>query len=326
MLWYIVLAIVVLAAAFVAWEVRLRRPDQLVLSEKRGVVRARTGRFYARHFDLCLPYTARTLVAETEAEAKGRLRVKAKVALSVAPDRERLSELVRVGGWSEEAVSRACKELETVLQSLVQAFCEQRELEEITADSLTKWLRDGLASEAPKLGLQLLSVGVQATEPADREIAEMIQQREAARIRKQTEIVNQQARVAASRARVEADEEIARAEHELQLRKLELRREEEEREAELERLRLQEELERRKATLELEKQEIELLAKNPEVLLLTPQMARLAEASQGLRNARTIVALSPNSLHEDSPLLKNLTRILERVVAKASGTTDDREK
>jgi hypothetical protein len=44
--------------------------------------------------------------------------------------------------------------------------------------------------------------------------------------------------------------------------------------------------------------------------MLTPQAARLAEASQGLKNARTIVSLSPQDLSQGSELLGTLQRIL----------------
>ena len=44
--------------------------------------------------------------------------------------------------------------------------------------------------------------------------------------------------------------------------------------------------------------------------MLTPQAARLAEASQGLKNARTIVSLSPQDLSQGSDLLGTLQRML----------------
>jgi hypothetical protein len=46
-----------------------------------------------------------------------------------------------------------------------------------------------------------------------------------------------------------------------------------------------------------------LLKNNPELLMLTPQAARLAEASQSLKNARTIVSLSSQDLPQGSELL-----------------------
>ncbi|MDZ7374483.1 MAG: SPFH domain-containing protein [candidate division KSB1 bacterium] len=321
MMWWSIIAILAaVGVGFAALELRFRRPDQLVLYDAHGEVRARTGRFYPRHLSLCLPYRVQTIVTEVEAEAKGRLGLRVQVTATAGPDPKNLAQLVRVGGWSREAVERACKELELVMHSLVRSYTEQKALEEIRTDEMMQWLRSGLEQEAPKLGLEIVSASVQSIEPRDREIAEVIQQREAARIRKQTEIVNQQARVAAMQAKLEADERIARSEHELQLVKLALRKEEELREAELARFRLEQDLEQRRAQLALDQQEIELLARNPEVLLLTPQLARLAEASQGLRNARTIVSLSPNSLPEDSPLAKNVVRLLERLLSRAAAS------
>jgi len=76
-------------------------------------------------------------------------------------------------------------------------------------------------------------------------------------------------------------------------------------------MRVREELERREMQLEMDRQEVELVAQNPELLILTPQVARLAEASQSLRNARTVVSLSGDDLPEGSPLLHTLLALLQ---------------
>ena len=65
------------------------------------------------------------------------------------------------------------------------------------------------------------------------QIAEALQQQEAARIREKTEKVNQQARLEASRYRFETDQKIQELEHQLQIKQLELKKEEQQREAEL---------------------------------------------------------------------------------------------
>jgi hypothetical protein len=55
--------------------------------------------------------------------------------------------------------------------------------------------------------------------------------------------------------------------------------------------------------LEFEKEELSLLKNSPELLLLTPQAARLAEASQTLKNAKTIISLSRDDVSQGSELL-----------------------
>ena len=60
--------------------------------------------------------------------------------------------------------------------------------------------------------------------------------------------------------------------------------------------RLEDELTRNRMRLAFEKEEMEILKNNPELLVLTPQAARLAEASQSLKNARTVISLSPQEL------------------------------
>jgi len=54
--------------------------------------------------------------------------------------------------------------------------------------------------------------------------------------------------------------------------------------------------------------------------VLTPQAARLAEASQGLKNARTVISLSPNDLASGSELLNLFQSLLQKALdAKKNG-------
>jgi hypothetical protein len=69
----------------------------------------------------------------------------------------------------------------------------------------------------------------------------------------------------------------------------------------------------------LDKEEFEMLKSNPELLMLTPQAARLAEASQGLKNARTIVSLSPQDLAQGSELLATFQRMLQNALGSRTG-------
>ena len=55
-----------------------------------------------------------------------------------------------------------------------------------------------------------------------------------------------------------------------------------------------------------------MLKNNPELLLLSPQAAKLAEASQSLKNARTVVNLSGNELSQGSDLLSLFQNFLEK--------------
>lgn len=139
----------------------------------------------------------------------------------------------------------------------------------------------------------MISLAVHALDPADSEIAEALRQQEEARLLEQTEQLNHQARVAAARSKYQADEEIAAMEHALELKKAALKKELLEQESALAQKRLEDELARGRMRLAFEQEELALLKDNPELLILTPQAARLAEASQGLKNARTIIALSP---------------------------------
>ena len=55
--------------------------------------------------------------------------------------------------------------------------------------------------------------------------------------------------------------------------------------------------------LAFEREELEVLKSSPELLMLTPQAARLAEASQSLKNARTVISLSP----QDPPTAQSIS-------------------
>lgn len=304
-----VVAIIVLAA--VVFEYRLRKPDQFVLFERRGEIRQRTGALYPRHFSLALPSATYQIELSLDGIAKGGLQIKTSLVAVVAPSREHLAALIRVGGWRTDAVVKAAKEFETVIQAAVKEFTEARAIEELSSEALTGHLSRALESAASKFGLEIVTLAVRSIDAADPSIAEALRQRESARILEQTEILQQNARVAAARARLEAEKQIALSEHELELRKLELKEEEFAREALLAQKRTEDELRRSRMKLAYEQEEMALLKSNPELLLLSPQAARLAEASQGLKNARTIVSLWPSDAELGSSLARMFQRFLD---------------
>lgn len=308
---WIAAVIALVVFAFVLYEYRLRKPDQLVLYEKAGAIRLRTGALYPRHFSLALPSATYQIEFSMDGVARGGIQIKTSLVAAVAPAREHLSHLVRVGGWRPDAVVKAAKEFETVIQSSVKEYTERRLIEELSSEGLTAHLLGSLSSASPKFGLEVVSLAVQAIDAADPSIAEALRQRESARILEQTEVFQQKARVAAARARIEAEEEIARSQHELELKKYELKEAELAKEAALAQKRTEDELKRSRMRLAFEQEEMALLKSSPELLLLSPQAARLAEASQGLKNARTIVSLWPSDAELGSSLARMFQRFLD---------------
>jgi archaeosine-15-forming tRNA-guanine transglycosylase len=101
-------------------------------------------------------------------------------------------------------------------------------------------------------------------------------------------------------------------EHALELKRAELKKIQFERDSELARQRVEDELARSRLRLAFEKEELEALRRNPELLMLTPQAARLAEASQSLKNARTIISLTPQELANGSALFTMFRNLLEK--------------
>ena len=124
----------------------------------------------------------------------------------------------------------------------------------------------------------------------------------------------------AAKAKYRADEEIAEMEHALELKRTELKKIQFESDAELARQRIEDELERSRLRLAFEKEELELLRRNPELLMLTPQAARLAEASQSLKNARTVISLTPQELANGSALFTLFRNLLQKELESKNET------
>ena len=151
-------------------------------------------------------------------------------------------------------------------------------------------------------------------QPTDPEMSDALRQQEQARLLEQTERLNNQARSAAAKAKYQADEEISQMEHELAMKKLQLKGTVLGKESVLAEKGLEDELTRNRMRLAFEKEELEMLKNSPELLMLTPQAARLAEASQNLKNARTIVSFTPQELAQGSELLGMFQSMMQRAL------------
>ena len=289
-MWYLLLFLIPIVA--LGYEYRLRRPDQLLLYESRGVIGFRTARWYPRHFSLALPGTTHMMEMKHEASAKGGIPVIIRIAAAVAASRQNIGTLVRVAGWSTSAVSKAAKELEPVILGLVKDYTENAGLEALSSEALKDFIAKRSSVSREEFGIDIVSLTVQSIDPVDSSLGEALRQRESARILEQTEEQSQNARVAAAQAKLNADQQIADMEHKLELKRLELRRAEQDQVAEIAHREVEEELKRNRLRLQYDREEMEILKDNPQLLLLTPQAARLAEASQSLKNARTVISLS----------------------------------
>ncbi|MGK9475548.1 SPFH domain-containing protein [Melioribacter sp. OK-6-Me] len=301
-MWPAIVIIILVIILFLLYEYRLRKPDQLVLYESDGKIILKKGRFYPRHFCLVLPRTIHSVQLNIDSTAKGNLNIKIRMTLSVALSLENIHKLIKSGGWNTRAVEKATEELEILIESWVREFTEKYEIEELSGEKIYQYLSKNTDISKDKFGLEIVSISIQLIEILDSKIADAIKQQESARILEQTEELNQKARIAAAKAKFKAEEEIALMENQLEMKKYELKNKEIEKEAEIAEKRVKEELKRKQMQLEFESKELELLKNNPELLLLTPQAARLAEASQTLKNARTVVSLSSTDLPQGSEL------------------------
>ncbi len=313
-MWIVFVIVVILLFAVVLYEYRFRKPDQLILCETKDGFGLRKGRMYPRHFSLPITRTTHSFVLTVDASAKGNLDIRVKLAVTVAASLGNIADLIRIGGWNAGAVVKAAKELEGVLLGLVKEYTEKYEVEELSSEKINEYLNQKIHQSKSTLGLEVLTMAVHSFEPVNPQISEAIRQREHARIMEQTEMLNQKARIAAAKTKIKADEEIALLENELELKKYDLEKIRLEKESTLSSIRVGEEIKRDRMRLELDKEELELLKNSPELLMLTPQAARLAEASQNLKNARTIVSLGPNEAAQGVDLLGMFQKILQNTL------------
>lgn len=315
-------AITIVIIALV-YELRIRKPDQVVLYEQMEKIKFRSGKAYFRHFNLAISKTTHSFQTIIEASAKGNIDIKVKLSVSVSASLKNIPQLIKAGGWNQNATSKAAKELEIKIHSIIKEYAEKYEIEDLSSEKISEHLNKKAEIYTEKFGLEIISLTVQSFEASDLQISEAMRQRESARILEQTELLNQKTRISAAKAKLHADEEIAFMEHELQLKMYDLKNSELEKENTLASRRIEEEVKRGKIKLELDKEELMLLKNNPELLMLTPQAARLAEASQTLKNARTIVSFSPAELAQGADLLGVFQSALQNTASKLSGKQDN---
>jgi hypothetical protein len=311
---FVVGIIIVGCILLVLWEYRIRQPDVLVLYESKSQIGVRKSLIYPRHFSLSLKRTTCPIQLTIEATAAGDLGVRVKLVGSVAPSVEHIQCLIRVGGWDREAVARTANEAQVLLEGLVKEYTEHIEIHALSSTGILNFLNERSALVEERFGVELVSLTIQSLEPTDPEIADALRQQKQASLLEETERLSHQARVAAARAKYQADEEIAEREHALELKKAGLQQILLEKESSLAHQRLEDELVRSRMRLEFEKEGLEVLRSSPELLMLTPQAARLAEASQSLKNARTVISLAPQELDHGSELFSWFQNLLRKAL------------
>lgn len=319
----ILIGIASIAVVVALTEYRIRKPDMLILFESKDKIETRKGLFYPKHFSLSLKRTAHPIQLNTEVTATGNLGVRVKLVGSVGPDLENLDALIRAGGWTNEAIARAAEEAQVLLQGLIQSYTEQHEIQSLSSNEILNALNHQAAMFSEKLGLEIISLAIISMEPVDPEITNALRQQEQARLLEQTERLNHQARAAAAKARYQIDEEITTMNHDLELKKTKLNKVLIEEEATLAQQRLEHELERNRLRLSFEKEEIEILRNSPELLMLTPQAARLAEASQNLKNARTVISFTPQELAQGTELLKLFQALIQNALESKNNIEEE---
>ena len=180
--WIIIGALIAILILVWLIEYRYRRPDQIVLRERKGVVEENKKRWYPRHTSLALPGNVYAVQSQVDTEARGKLGVRVVMDLAVAPSRNHLHALVRAGGWSSDVVVHATRELERRTHAMIREFVEQKDIDAIEPEVLKKQLIKQISETALLLGLELDNLHIQSIEPLDKRITEAIHMREAKRV------------------------------------------------------------------------------------------------------------------------------------------------
>ncbi len=313
--------IIPLIILMVVFEYRVKKPGQIVLSEKDGKVRHKTGNIYARHFSVVMPNKSHTSVTTVEADTKKKISINVRFSVTLSPSLEHIDKLIRIAGWSGDAIADAGNEIDNMIQGYIKEYIDTLELEAVRSKELSSYLGQRLSGIDAQYGVEVISLTIQSIEPTDKKISEAVKQKEVTRILEETERMNQEARISTSKFRLLADEEIIKSEHELALKKFTYKSVLAEKDAVLEMMKLNEQLKRDKIRFEVEREELSLLKENPEILLLSPQIARLAEASQSMKNARTVVSLG--DLESGSKVVDTLRDFISNIF-QAAGSKKSR--
>jgi hypothetical protein len=300
------------------YEFRIQKPDDLILYERQGKFERRKSQVYPRHFSLKFKRKIHPIQLDTEVTAAGNLGIRIKLVGSVAPSLDNLDSLVRIGGWNQDVIAHAANEAQIVLEGITKQYAEGLGIQDLSTSQLTTHLVQQGPLLAEKLGLDLITLSIQTLEPTDPQVTDALRQQEQTRLQEETERLSYQARSAAAKVRYETEKEIAEMEHALDLLKADLDQQRFEKESSLAHKRLEDELERSRMRLAFEKEEVEVLKNSPELLMLTPQAARLAEASQNLKNARTVISFSPQELSQGAELLQLFQNLLQKVLDSKS--------
>ncbi|MBN1349506.1 hypothetical protein JXJ21_08865 [candidate division KSB1 bacterium] len=296
--WGIIGGILIIFIGFAIWFFERKQPAQLVLIERKGEVSVWKRAFYPKPLCLVLPATVRSVATEVKTQAKGKIDAAVKLVVTFYADPENIAHLIRIGGWSKEAPGKVEKELAGTLQGIVGEIVEPLEITEITRETIAKKVKARLDTISQNFGIQITAVTVTSAEALEPKIVEAIRQREEARILEETEKSVQTSRIARAEMKASADQKIAEAEHHTAMKNYSLRKIQEEEAAILAKAAVAQQTERRQMELEIEKHEVEILAQNPSLLLLAPQLTRLTEASQQLKNAETVITLSSDLLNK----------------------------
>jgi hypothetical protein len=290
-LFIILLVLFVIAIIAIIVQIKIREPHQIIVKEKNGKFEASLQKLYLKCRSLPLSCEENFFESEFKATSSGNIEIKIKLNGSASIDFEKLDNLIKKGGWNEKALQNATEKFMSMAIGYLKSRIEKLEIEEINLEKID-YLIFNAKKESAEFGISIKNFSATNLEILDEKAKEAIRAKESARLNKKNEEYLQNLKYDIEKKKCELELKLLEEKKNLSSQKKVLNEIEAENENHIKKLQAEFEKEIQQIKLEVEKQELELLKKHPELLLFSPQAARLIEASQSLKNARTIVNLS----------------------------------
>ena len=107
---------------YIIFEYRQRKPDQIVLFEKKNNIKIRKSLYYPRHTSLAISASVQSTMVEVVAEAKGHLLLNVRIAIAASASQENIDKLIRAGGWKTSSIKNAIEEIKVLIESYAKEF------------------------------------------------------------------------------------------------------------------------------------------------------------------------------------------------------------
>lgn len=314
-IFFIITAIILaIITVIIAIEIRVRKPFEILIVEKKGKILASRTFFYIKSRTLPLKLSEFAFEFNLQAYARNKIPIRAHFAGALEVDEKNIENLIKAGGWNKNAIVAAAEKLLNVAKSNALCQIENTPVNNLRSDILASYLRDKVYTEF--FGLKWVYVACLDYEIEDEKINEILRKEEISTLSEKSEEAVEKSKLSIEKIKHQIEQEIIKIKEDALVKKQELKKLETSLDQELKKAQAEFEARVQKLKLEIEKEELQLLKQNPELLLLSPQAARLLEASQSLKNARTVVNLSQGEIAKGVDVSGALNELIYSILKK----------